>query len=353
MKSILDYFEDTVRAFPEKVAFADEKSFCTYKELEERAKRIASFLLKKVKIGRPVPVFMEKSVDTIAVLLGSVYAGAFYAVLDIKHPQNRLESILQTLDSDFFFSVEVHRKEAEVFAEEKNIYWFEEAIQTEIDEIGLQNIRTQIQDTLPLYCNFTSGSTGVPKGVLVSHRSVMDFIGVFTETFHITEEDVIGNQAPWDFDVSVKDIYSALFTGATVQIIPRKCFSFPTTLMDFLCERQVTTLIWAVSALCIITTLKGFDYKVPETIRKVMFSGEVMPIKHLNLWKKHLPEATYVNLYGPTEITCNCTYYPVDREFEEGEILPIGNAFANEKVFLLNEEEQEVTEAGVEGEICV
>ena len=129
-------------------------------------------------------------------------------------------------------------------------------------------------DTLPLYCNFTSGSTGTPKGVLVSHRSVIDFIGEFTKLFNITEDDVIGNQAPWDFDVSVKDIYSGLMCGATVQIIPRKLFSFPTKLLDYLCEREVTTLIWAVSALCIITTLKGFEYRVPEKIRKVMFSGK-------------------------------------------------------------------------------
>ena len=118
-----------------------------------------------------------------------------------------------------------------------------------------------------------------------------------------------------------------------MQIIPKKFFSFPTKLLDYLVEREVTTLIWAVSALCIISTLRGFDYKVPQKIRKVIFSGEVMPVKHLNIWKKYLPEAMYANVYGPTEITCNCTYHIIDREYEPGENLPIGKPFPNEKVF--------------------
>ena len=125
-----------------------------------------------------------------------------------------------------------------------------------------------------------------------------------------------------------------------MQIIPKKLFSFPTKLLDYLVEREVTTLIWAVSALCIITTLKGFEYKVPSKVDKVIFSGEVMPVKHLNEWRRYLPDARYANVYGPTEITCNCTYYKIDREFQPGENLPIGQPFPNEKVFLLDEEDQ-------------
>lgn len=167
----------------------------------------------------------------------------------------------------------------------------------------------------------------MPKGVLVSHRAVLDFIGYFTELFQITDQDVIANQAPFDFDVSVKDIYSMLRTGATMVIVPTAMFSTPPVLLDYLCEKRATTLIWAVSALCLISGLKGLDYRVPDAVNKVLFSGEAMPVKHLNIWKKHLPDAFFVNLYGPTEITCNCTYYRIEREFGEQEKLPIGRPF--------------------------
>ena len=104
----------------------------------------------------------------------------------------------------------------------------EDLAQTEADHAALARIREGATDCDPLYVNFTSGSTGTPKGVVVCHRSVLDFIGVFVRTFGICEQDRIANQAPFDFDVSVKDIYSCLLTGATLRIVPRPFFSSPT-----------------------------------------------------------------------------------------------------------------------------
>jgi non-ribosomal peptide synthetase component F len=181
---------------------------------------------------------------------------------------------------------------------------------------------------------------------------VIDFIPEFCRVFEIDNTDIIANQAPFDFDVSVKDIYSGLYTGAEVRLIPREYFSNPTVLMDYLSDNRVTTLVWAVSAMCFVSIMNGFEYRTPDTVKRVMFSGELMPVKQLNKWRKYLPEASFVNLYGPTEITCNCTYYVLDREFEKDEIIPVGIPFRNEKVFLLDDGE-EVTETGREGEICV
>ena len=119
-------------------------------------------------------------------------------------------------------------------------------------------------DTDPLYVNFTSGSTGTPKGVTVCHRSVIDFIETLDQTFGIKKEDVIGNQAPFDFDVSVKDIFSGLYTGAEVVIIPREYFSNPTLLMDYLCDHHITVLIWAVSAMCFVSIMYAHYMKNGE-----------------------------------------------------------------------------------------
>lgn len=352
-RNVLEYLERSAKNHASKVAFADENENCTYAELEQAARAVGTFLSQYTEPRKPVPVFMDKSVKAIYGFMGAVYAGCFYVLIDPKFPVERIRQILQTLDAKVLVTSDRYGEAAQGINFQGDILFIEQAVEAKIDELCLAGVREQCLDIDPLYAIFTSGSTGIPKGVVVSHRSVIDFMEDFTELFHITDEDVIGNQAPFDFDVSVKDIYSTLKTGATMQIIPKKLFSFPTKLLDYLVEREVTTLIWAVSALCIITTLKGFEYKVPEKVDKVIFSGEVMPVKHLNKWREYLPNAMYVNVYGPTEITCNCTYHIVDREYELGETLPIGKAFPNEKVFLLNEADQEVKDVGKEGEICV
>ena len=126
----------------------------------------------------------------------------------------------------------------------------------------LERVRRQQVDVDPLYVNFTSGSTGKPKGVVVSHRSVIDFIDAFSRTFSLDSRECIANQAPFDFDVSVKDIYTALKTGAELLIVPRELFSRPAELLDYLCEHEVTTMIWAVSALCLVSMFHGLDYRI-------------------------------------------------------------------------------------------
>ena len=351
--NILEYLEGSSKRFPDKTAFADEHSSCTFRELEMTARRIGTALAKYFVPRNPVPVFMEKSVETIGVFMGAVYADCFYVLIDTKQPASRLNQILEILDSEVIVTSEKYLEDLEKLDFKGEVLLAKNLAEEPENKELLKEIRAQAVDMDPLYGIFTSGSTGVPKGVVVGHRSVLDFIDCFTELFDITEKDIIGNQAPWDFDVSVKDIYSGLKTGATVQIIPKQMFSFPTKLIDYLIEREVTTLIWAVSALCIISTLNGFEYKVPDKIKKILFSGEAMPVKHLNIWRKYLPEVMYVNIYGPTEITCNCTYYIIDREFQPGDVLPMGKAFPNEKVFLLDEENQLITEKNKTGELCV
>lgn len=353
VQNILDYLEATAASCPEKTAFEDLENSYTYAQVLENAKRIGSVLVAALPQNAPVPVLMEKEAWTLNVFMGAVCAGCFYTLVEPEQPADRIRTILETLEAQVIVTSGKFLEKIKELGFSGRVFLAEELVQNKIDESGLVDRRRKACDVDPLYAIFTSGSTGVPKGVVVSHRSVIDFTEHFTRIFGFTREDVIGNQAPFDFDVSVKDIYPALKTGATLEVIPKKFFSVPKKLLDFLDDRKVTSLTWAVSALCIISMLKGFKYKVPSSIRRVMFSGEVMPVKHLNYWKEYLPDALYVNLYGPTEITCNCTYYILNRDFSEEEIIPIGDAFPNERVFLLDEEDHLVSEPGILGEICV
>lgn len=353
MRNVLEYLEHSARKFPDKTAVTDPEKNCTYKDLLSNAKRIGSFLASSVSPGRPVVVFMDKGVEALTAFMGIVYAGCFYILINPDQPADRIRQILNVADTDCIIALGDLGPALPDIGFTGKVLSYYDIVKNEISEKTLRLIRDLSQDIDPLYCNFTSGSTGVPKGVLVSHRSVIDFMEYFPSMFHITEDDIIGNQAPFDFDVSVKDIYATLKTGAAMVIIPKRLFSIPTQLLDYICEHRVTTLIWAVSALCMVTQLKGLTYKVPSAVNKILFSGEAMPVKHLKLWQSCLPHAQYVNLYGPTEITCNCTYYCISRELEPDEMLPIGKAFPNEKVFLLSQEDKLVTEKETIGEICV
>lgn len=353
MKSVLEFLENTVKIHSEKIAVKDINGQCTFEELYTDSRRIGTALCKYKVSEKVIPVFMEKGILTLEVFFGIVYAGGAYSLLNPIQPGGRLETILKTLEAPVIITDAAHVERMRELEFQGTVLLAEELVQETIDEESLMHIRECMVDTAPLYVNFTSGSTGVPKGVVVGHKSVIEFIQYFTSLFCITSEDIIGNQAPFDFDVSVKDIYSMLLTGATMYIIPRDVFSFPKKLLDILVEEKITTLIWAVSALCIITSLKGFNHKIPTAVNKVLFSGEVMPLNHLEEWRRALPEAVFVNLYGPTEVTCNCTYYVMEpgAVLEQG--LPIGKPFPNEKVFLLDENQKEITGPNVEGEICV
>ena len=352
MKTVLEYLEKSTKKHSEKVAVIDENGKYTYKELEKMSKKIGTAISEKFEARNPVPVLMEKGRLTLATFFGAAYAGCFYVLLNSDLPKARLEHIMEVLGAKYLITDKEHFGTATELINDKSILLIEDLQKTEVNQNKLDGIRGKVLDIDPLYANFTSGSTGVPKGVLVSHHSVMDFIDNFTEIFGINNEDIIANQAPFDFDVSVKDIYSAISQGATLVIVPKKLFSLPAQLLDFLCENRVTTMVWAVSALCLITTFHALDYKTPETVNKILFSGEVMPIKHLKQWIAHLPNAMFVNLYGPTEITCNCTYHIVDKT-KEYEKIPVGNAFPNEEVFLLDENDKLVRTARTIGEICV
>ncbi|MBQ3408701.1 MAG: amino acid adenylation domain-containing protein [Clostridia bacterium] len=351
MKNILEYIENSEKKFSDKIAVIEEKK-CTYGELVAKSKRIATVIKNEIGIRKPVPILMDKGINALSTFFGTVYAGDFYILLNPDLPVTRLIDIFNTLGSNILVTDNEHNELAKQICSSK-ILLVEDMDKVQTDEEALFSIRNQSMDTDPLYVNFTSGSTGKPKGVVIDHKSVIDFISVFTEKFGISDKDIIANQAPFDFDVSVKDIYSSMKVGATLVIVPKKIFSRPADLLDYICYNNVTTLIWAVSALCLITTFHGLDYKVPNSVNKVLFSGEVMPLKHLKQWIAHLPNAMFVNLYGPTEITCNCTYYIIDNNKEYDDKIPIGIPFDNKEIILLSEDNNEVKENGDIGEICV
>lgn len=353
MKNVLEYLENTACIFADKTAVICADNSICWDKLLLNSKKIGSALAAECDVRHPIPVLMEKGIPALTSFFAIAYAGCFYVLVNPQLPQSRIEQILTVLNSKIIITDGDNFELAQTLTKDSKILLVDELLKTEVSQQLLDEIRAQALDIDPLYANFTSGSTGVPKGVLVSHKSVIDFIDIFDETFAITDKDIIANQAPFDFDVSVKDIYSSIRTGATLVLVPKELFSAPTQLLDYLCDNSITTMIWAVSALCLITTFHALDYKVPETVNKILFSGEVMPMKHLKEWQKHLCNTMFVNLYGPTEVTCNCTYHIIDNNLEYENGIPIGKAFKNREVFLLDDNNNLICEENVTGEVCV
>ena len=370
MNNVLEWLEKSATNYPDKIAFADVENTITYKDLDLESDIIASILIRdeEVKERQAIAFYLEKCVDATVGMFATLKSRAFYSFIDLRSPKTRQTKVIETLMPKIIFTDDENYAEAismfssypdtKIISLETLLSDVRKELETKsYEDLSERELLVKRRQTAlsndPVYVNFTSGSTGTPKGVVVGHASIIDFIEVFTKTFDLNKNDIWANQAPFDFDVSVKDIFASISVGGTVNIIPRSYFSNPTALMDYLVERKPTVLVWAVSAMCFVSIMNGFGYKVPTSVKKVIFSGEVMPIKQLNVWKKYLPEATYVNVYGPTEITCNCTYHVVDRDYDLKEVIPAGRAFENEHVFLLNDNDEEITSAGEVGEICV
>ena len=357
--SVLDVIDKTVQQFGEKDAVMDENSSFSWKELKKNALGFSKAILDTCKVeesGYPIAVFSEKSVWLLASIMGINYAGGFYVYINPEQPAERIKKILEVLEPKMCLVDDDLLKKFEKANDNFKVISFskcrEYVDREDLDE-KLLGIRDKVGSTTPLYGIFTSGSTGVPKCVVVSHQSAIDFISHFVDIFEFTSEDVIGNQAPFDFDVSIKDIVTAYFTGAKLVLIPRTMFIQPPVLMDYLADNKVSSLTWAVSALCIISRLKCFDYRKLPDVKRVMFSGEVMPVNQLCIWQDNVPNARFVNLYGPSEITCNCTYYDITRRFNADEKIPLGKIFPGRKVFLLDENGNVITKPDNAGEICV
>ena len=352
--SVLEWLEESAVKYADKTAVVDEQESYTYKEYHDKAIGIADAIIAKgMGSKKPVVVYLNKSIKVLASFMGIAYTGNFYSPIDIDMPAQRVNRILEVLEPEVVITTKELKEEFAKFDYTGSYLLYEDICPMEKSNAVKESME-KIIDTDLLYVLFTSGSTGMPKGVCITHRGVMDYTDWVTETFEITSEDTFGNQAPFYFDNSILDIYSAMKMGATLYIIPKILFPQPVRLLEYLKENKINTIFWVPSALMVVSKLKAFrNVDLTDTLKRVLFCGEVMPNKQLNVWRKYLPNALYANLYGPTEITDACTYYIVDREFQDDESLPIGIPMKNTEIMVLDDENHLVTEPGVVGELCV
>ncbi len=352
MNTVLDFLERSARRSGDRPAYEDERQVLTFAQTKELSERAATALCGAIGSDKkPVVVYLAKSTACIVSFFAAVKSGNFYCPLDTEMPLERVKIIMEQLKPAAVITDLSNRNSAREFCGEAVLLLYEELTQSDIRAEELSLIRSRITELDPLYVLFTSGSTGVPKGVLLNHRVVVNYMFWLDRTFSFSEEDVFGNQAPFYFDISIHDIYGAAFFGAKMVIIPRMLFGFPARLIDYLNEKKVTTFLWVPSAMGIIARLKAFRAAKPAFLRHAMFAGEVFPRRQLDYWVQNLPDVQYANLYGPTE-TYVCTAYIMTGEEKEGEPLPIGKPVSNTQALILDEEGKPVP-YGETGELCI
>lgn len=352
-KNVLEYLEDTVKKYPDRCAYRDIETCLSFAEVARLARQAGSRIGRYRKPGRPIAVLMEKSPAMIVAFLGVVYGGCCYCPIDKDMPKERLKILLSELDPAALIAGPAQMELAESLGLACDCLEFSALCRTKEDALLLEQIRREAVDTDPLYVLFTSGSTGIPKGVAASHRMIINNMEWLEEEYDFGPEDIFGNQAPLHFDIANHDIYGPLKFGCCTVLIPPEYFVFPAKLTPFLKKEKITSVFWVPFALCMAADLKALEVAVPDKLRYVFFAGEAMPVKQLNCWRRHVPGARYVNMYGSTE-THVCLYYNLDREFGEGETLPIGRPCGNVGALLLDEKGEPVEpESGKEGELCI
>lgn len=356
IKNILEYFEETLAEVPEKTAIVDGGREITFSALAREALAVAALLRRTFggEIRRPVAVYLPKSIKCAVGGLGILYSGNAYMNLDVKTPAQRIANILELVRPLCVLTDEAHQTAlAAVWPEEKTLL-----LDGELPSAGGEEERAirqgleRIIDTDPLCLINTSGSTGTPKSVVLNHRSFLDFTEWALEATPIGGEEIVGSLSPSVFDIYSFELCMMMARSSTLVLIPDAMAAFPARILQLLQERRVTFLFWVPTIMVNIANM-GLLEKVPlPDLKMVWFAGEVFPTKQFNIWRRNLPSVVFVNLYGPIEITLDCTYLIVDREIPDEEPIPIGYPCRNTDVLILNEQDRPAG-PDEEGELCV
>ena len=348
--NILEYLEKTAPQYPDKVAYSDGSFDMSFDELYRASRAVGSSLIERGYKRAPVAILMNKHPREIAAFYGTVYAGCFYVPIDPEMPAQRIALILENVGARVMIVDEKGAKIAAALPFDGEVLSYESLASHEVDTVGLSRVREKQIDTDPIYVVFTSGSTGIPKGVVACHRSVIDYVETLCMALPFSKDTVFANQTPLFFDAPLKELMPVIKYGATAYLVPKKYFLFPMMLCDFLNEHRVNTVCWVVSALTMISSMGVLEKNPPKYLHTVAFGSEVFPRLQYDKWRAALPNARFFNLYGPTEATGMSCYWRAERTLAENEPIPVGVPFRNTDLLLIREDGSEARD-GETGEI--
>ena len=357
MHNLVEFLEEACRTKGDCAAVEDEDCMLNYAELRSLSLTICRYIIQR-RVGhcekKMIAVYLPKSAKCLCALLGILYSGNVYVPMDCRAPVNRTKLILEIIQPALIIT----DKNGFKLLSESGI---DEGLLCEYDDIAepsrtsgtdhIEETLSRMQDVDPAYVLFTSGSTGVPKGVVIPHRRVINYISWAREFFSITGSEVIGSQAPFYFTVSAMDIYLSISTGSKLCIIPENLFSRADKLLRYMADKEVSLIFWVSSAYHHIAQSGALENDADLSLRHAWFVGEPMAIPSLQYWMDRLPEVEFVNLYGATETDMTICYQVPGSQMIEGSV-PLGRPCANTEILLLKDDGS-AAGPGEIGEICV
>lgn len=349
--NVIEYFEESYKKYPQRIAVKEENKSISFEELHSRVLSYANYIKKTLGAKKSIiAVLLPKGIDSVIADLAILYSGNAYMNLDVKNPENRLNAILEQVNPNCVLTNNSIKKTLNQNVKVVNCFGENSFIQKN-EEVDISFFNDLI-DTDPLCVINTSGSTGTPKAVILNHRSFIDFIEAVRYEKLISDGEIIASLSPIVFDIYSFELCMLMCWGATICVVPEMFSAFPTKLVQFLQEEQISYIFWVPTIMVNIANLKLLDFFSLKKLRMIWFAGEVFPTAKFNYWRSKLEKCRFVNFYGPIEITLDCLFYEIKEKLDDNSPIPIGKPFRNTSVIVLDDNNKLVKD-GEEGELCI
>ncbi|GBU26642.1 phenylalanine racemase [Treponema sp. R8-4-B8] len=353
--NILEYFLKTASEYPAKTAVIEGDKTVSFEQLRKKSISLAYALINGNDIlNLPIAVYLPKSINTVEADVAITYSGNAYMNLDVNAPIERIRNIINLIKPAILITDTVNLNNIKtILSDSQKIFLIDkEYSHNEQQEHFLLERLNKLIDTDPYCIINTSGSTGTPKGVVLNHKSFIDFTEWSCETLKIGSNEIVGSLSPAIFDIYSHELCMMMSKSSTIVILPERLSAFPFKILEILEKEKVSFIFWVPTIMVNIANMDLLTKINLSELKTVWFAGEVLQTKQYNYWHKNLPNTRFINLYGPIEITLDCTYFIIDREFDDSEPLPIGFPCRNTSILILNEDNQ-LCKPGEEGELCV
>lgn len=351
LTNITQYLDATAASSPEKIAVHDGERCITFATLYLNVLAEARHISERISgaTGQVIAVCLPKSIEAVLADLAILYSGNAYMNLDVKSPAQRTLNILNQATPALIIAAEPDLIPGAFRDRVVNVQANAAPELTADDKAHILRLRDTLIDTDLLCIINTSGSTGTPKAVALNHRSFIDFTEVVFKEGLAAFGETIGSLSPTIFDIFSFELCMLMARAATLVVLPETLAAFPARLLQRMAECHVSFIFWVPTIMVNIANMDLLAHIGLPELRMIWFAGEVFPTAKFNYWRRQLPAARFVNLYGPIEITLDCLYYVVDRELADDEPIPVGAPFQNTSILILDE----ANRPSRTGELCI